>query len=49
MEEAYATLQTASFAMLELQLGFPNFWANGCRFFNAAGPDGERTGVLQVL
>ena len=48
-EEAYATLQAAGFTMLEPQPSFLNFWARGCRFFNLAGPDGERLEFCQML
>jgi catechol 2,3-dioxygenase-like lactoylglutathione lyase family enzyme len=49
IEEAYATLQGAGFTMLEAQPSFLNFWARGCRFFNIAGPDGERLEFCQIL
>lgn len=47
-EEAY-TLQAAGFTMPEPQPSFLNFWARGCRFFNLAGPDGERLEFCQML
>ena len=49
VDEAYATLQRAGFTMLEPQLTFLSFWARGCRFFNIAGPDGERLEFCQIL
>ncbi|NML64027.1 VOC family protein [Hymenobacter sp. RP-2-7] len=49
IDEAYATLQAAGFTMLEPQPSFLNFWDRGCRFFNIAGPDGERLEFCQIL
>jgi catechol 2,3-dioxygenase-like lactoylglutathione lyase family enzyme len=49
IDEAYATLQAAGFTMLEAQPSFLNFWDRGCRFFNIAGPDGERLEFCQIL
>lgn len=49
IDAAYAALQAAGFTMLEAAPTFLNFWANGCRFFNIAGPDGERLEFCQIL
>jgi lactoylglutathione lyase len=49
IDEAYATLQAEGFEMLEPQPSFLNFWARGCKFFNIAGPDGERLEFCQIL
>lgn len=49
IDEAYATLAANGFTMLEAQPTFLNFWANGCRYFNIAGPDGERLEFCQIL
>lgn len=49
IEATYATLAANGFTMLEPQPNFLSFWANGCRYFNIAGPDGERLEFCQIL
>lgn len=49
IDMAYTALQKAGFTLLEDAPVFLQFWKNGCRYFNIAGPDGERLEFNQVL
>ena len=46
---AFAALKEAGFNILEPEPRFLQFWANGCKFFNITGPDGERLEFNQIL
>jgi lactoylglutathione lyase len=49
IHHAYATLKGAGHHMLEEAPVFLPFWKNGCKYFNIAGPDGERLEFNQIL
>ena len=49
IDETFAALKSEKFAMLEDAPVFLPFWNNGCRYFNIAGPDGERLEFNQIL
>jgi len=42
-------LKNEGFLILEGEPVFLPFWKNGCRYFNIAGPDGERIEFNQIL
>ena len=46
---AFETLKKAGFNVLEPAPVFLPFWKNGCKYFNIAGPDGERLEFNQIL
>lgn len=49
IDATYAELKTAGYTMLEPEPVFLQFWQNGCKYFNIAGPDGERLEFNQIL
>ncbi len=49
IDAAFATLTEAGMTPLEAAPVFLPFWANGCRYFNILGPDGERLEFNQIL
>nr|WP_067060553.1 VOC family protein [Mucilaginibacter sp. L294] len=49
IDEAFKTIQQAGFNIIEPEPVFLQFWANGCKYFNITGPDGERLEFNQVL
>jgi|SRR5687768_5143167 catechol 2,3-dioxygenase-like lactoylglutathione lyase family enzyme len=49
IDEAFTTLKNAGYSMLEETPTFLKFWANGVKFFNILGPDGERLEFNQIL
>jgi catechol 2,3-dioxygenase-like lactoylglutathione lyase family enzyme len=49
IDETFATLKQAGFNVIEPEPVFLHFWANGCRYFNITGPDGERLEFNQIL
>ena len=49
IDATFNTLKQASFTVLEEAPVFLSFWKNGCRYFNIAGPDGERLEFNQIL
>jgi lactoylglutathione lyase len=49
IDEAFATIKQAGFNIIEPEPVFLQFWANGCKYFNITGPDGERLEFNQVL
>jgi lactoylglutathione lyase len=49
IEVAFAELKEAGFQVLEEAPVFLPFWEKGCRYFNIAGPDGERLEFNQIL
>ncbi len=49
IDAAFAALADAGLTPLEPAPVFLPFWANGCRYFNILGPDGERLEFNQIL
>ncbi|MFD0763927.1 VOC family protein [Mucilaginibacter lutimaris] len=49
IDKAYAMAKEAGFNIVEPGPVFLQFWANGCRYFNITGPDGERLEFNQIL
>lgn len=49
IDEAYAVIKKGGFTIVEPEPVFLQFWANGCKYFNILGPDGERVEFNQVL
>lgn len=49
IDTAFQTLKKAGFTVLEPEPVFLSFWTKGCKYFNIAGPDGERLEFNQVL
>jgi catechol 2,3-dioxygenase-like lactoylglutathione lyase family enzyme len=49
IDAAFTALKQTGFNILEPEPKFLQFWANGCKFFNITGPDGERLEFNQVL
>jgi lactoylglutathione lyase len=49
IDAAFATLTAAGLTPLEPAPVLLPFWANGCRYFNILGPDGERLEFNQIL
>ncbi len=49
IEIAFNTLKNAGFNILENEPVFLAFWEKGCKYFNIAGPDGERLEFNQIL
>lgn len=49
IDEAFKVISEAGFNVIEPQPVFLQFWKNGCKYFNIAGPDGERLEFNQVL
>ncbi|HRP31513.1 MAG TPA: VOC family protein [Agriterribacter sp.] len=49
IDEAFTTLKSGGFNIMESAPVFLHFWKNGCRYFNIIGPDGERLEFNQIL
>ncbi len=49
IEETFNELKNAEFNILEEAPVFLSFWKKGCKYFNIAGPDGERLEFNQVI
>ena len=49
IDETFELLKSNGFDVLEESPVFLNFWQKGCRYFNIAGPDGERLEFCQIL
>lgn len=49
IETTFEWMSREGFAPIEKAPVFLPFWKNGCRFFNIAGPDGERLEFNQIL
>lgn len=49
IDAAFATLTEAGLTPIEPAPVLLPFWANGCRYFNILGPDGERLEFNQIL
>ncbi|WP_428663606.1 VOC family protein [Runella sp.] len=49
IDAVFQTLKAADFNVLEEAPVFLPFWKNGCKYFNIAGPDGERLEFNQIL
>lgn len=49
IDEAFVTIKQAGFNIIEHEPVVLQFWANGCKYFNITGPDGERLEFNQVL
>lgn len=49
IDDAFQKIQSAGFTILEEAPVKLNFWKKGCRYFNIAGPDGERLEFNQIL
>ena len=49
IDETFDLLKKEGFSIFEDQPVFLNFWKNGCKYFNIAGPDGERLEFCQIL
>ena len=45
----FSAMNDARFQVIEKQPVFLPFWANGCKYFNILGPDGERLEFNQIL
>lgn len=49
IEEAYTTLKSNGYLIIEDQPMFLDFWENGIKYFNLLGPDKERLEFCQIL
>lgn len=49
VEATFQSLKAAGFYIFEEAPVFLPFWKNGCKYFNIAGPDGERLEFNQIL
>lgn len=49
IHQVFDELSKAGFTILESEPVFLSFWKNGCKYFNIAGPDGERLEFNQLL
>lgn len=49
IDVAFHAIKNASFTVVEEKPVFLPFWANGCKYFNIIGPDGERLEFNQIL
>ena len=49
IEQTFETLTQGGYQIFEEQPVFLPFWKNGCKYFNIAGPDGERLEFNQIL
>ena len=49
IDETFGVLKKEGFSIFEDQPVFLNFWEKGCKYFNIAGPDGERLEFCQIL
>jgi lactoylglutathione lyase len=49
IDEAFTTLKTESFILVEDAPVFLPFWNKGCKYFFVLGPDGERLEFNQIL
>ena len=49
VDAVFQELQTAGYEIQEDAPVFLNFWNKGCKYFNIAGPDGERLEFNQIL
>lgn len=49
VDEAFAELKGAGFAVVEAEPVTLGFWERGCRYFHVLGPDGERLEFNQIL
>lgn len=49
IDQTFSALKEASFNIIEEKPVFLPFWANGCKYFNVLGPDGERVEFNQIL
>ncbi len=49
IETVFTAMKNDSFQVVEEQPVFLSFWANGCKYFNILGPDGERLEFNQIL
>jgi lactoylglutathione lyase len=49
VDATYQWMKAEGFAPIEPAPVFLPFWKNGCRYFNIAGPDGERLEFNQIL
>lgn len=49
IDQVYATLKSAGYAIFEPAPVWLPFWKNGCKYFNIAGPNGERLEFNEIL
>ena len=49
VEATFQELKAAGFYIFEEAPVYLPFWKNGCKYFNIAGPDGERLEFNQIL
>ncbi|MFA5329347.1 MAG: VOC family protein [Prolixibacteraceae bacterium] len=49
IDQAFSTLKSSAFHVVEEKPVFLPFWENGCKYFNIVGPDGERLEFNQIL
>jgi len=49
IEQTFESLTQGGYQIFEEQPVFLPFWKNGCKYFNIAGPDGERLEFNQIL
>ena len=49
IDESFALLKKEGFTIIEDRPIYLNFWEKGCKYFNIAGPDGERLEFCQIL
>jgi catechol 2,3-dioxygenase-like lactoylglutathione lyase family enzyme len=49
IDETFEVIKKAGFSIFEDAPVFLGFWKKGCKYFNIAGPDGERLEFCQIL
>ena len=49
VEATYQLLKANEYTMLETAHIFLQFWQKGCKYFNIAGPDGERLEFNEIM
>jgi len=49
IDQTFTIIKEAGFNIQEEAPVFLQFWKNGCKYFNIAGPDGERLEFNQIL
>ncbi|MBI1781819.1 MAG: VOC family protein [Sphingobacteriales bacterium] len=49
IDHTFSVLKQAGYTIMEPAPVFLSFWEKGCKYFNIAGPDGERLEFNQVL
>lgn len=49
IDTTFNTLKENGYVILEREPVYLKFWKNGCKYFNIAGPDGERLEFNQIV